>query len=79
VDAETEERILDELRRFMAERTSIIVSHRISAVERADWIIVLDHGRVIEEGPHQDLLDHDGLYARLHERQQLVAEIEQAP
>ncbi len=76
VDAETEEEILVELRAIMSQRTSIIVSHRISAVEDADWILVLDDGRVIEEGRHGDLVGAGGLYARLHERQQLAAEIE---
>lgn len=76
VDAQTEERILAELRRYVHGRTSIIVSHRISAVEHADWILVLEEGRVLDEGRHADLVRRDGLYARLHERQALAAEIE---
>lgn len=78
VDAETEASILAELVPFMAERTTLIVSHRISAVARADWILVLDEGRVIEEGIHADLVARGGLYARLHERQRLATEIEEA-
>jgi ABC-type multidrug transport system fused ATPase/permease subunit len=76
VDAQTEERILAELRRYMHDRTSIIVSHRISAVEHADWILVLEDGRIIDAGRHEDLIRREGLYARLHERQALAAEIE---
>ncbi len=78
VDAETEEFILEGLRGYMRERTSIIVSHRISAVQQADWIIVLDGGRILEDGPHEKLVETGGLYARLHERQSLAAEIERA-
>jgi ATP-binding cassette subfamily B protein len=76
VDAETEQRILHELRRYMSNRTSLIVSHRISAVQEADRVLVLDRGRVIEQGTHEQLVRLDGLYARMHERQRLVAEIE---
>lgn len=76
VDAETEEDILVRLKPFMADRTSIIVSHRISAVENADHILVLEDGRVTEQGTHDALVRNGGLYARLYQRQQLAAEIE---
>ncbi len=76
VDTETESALLAELRRYLRGRTAIIVSHRISAVEHADWTLVLERGSVIEEGTHADLLRRGGLYARLHERQRLAAEIE---
>jgi ATP-binding cassette subfamily B protein len=76
VDALTEVAILEQLRRYREGRTAIIVSHRISAVQDADWILVLEQGRVIEEGRHAALVALGGLYARLHERQQLAAEIE---
>ncbi len=76
VDAETEVAMLAELRRYLQDRTSIIVSHRISAVEHADWILVLDEGAVAAEGTHETLLAGEGLYARLYERQRLAAEIE---
>lgn len=78
VDAGTEAAIVRELLPFMAERTTIIVSHRISAVQAADHILVLDDGRVVEEGHHSALAAGGGLYARLHERQRLAAEIEGA-
>lgn len=76
VDAQTEEQLLGELKSYVKARTSIIVSHRISAVQEADRILVLEDGRVIEQGSHADLLGGQGLYARLHERQQLAAQLE---
>ncbi len=78
VDTETEVEMLVELRRYLRGRTAIIISHRISAVEHADWILVLEQGSVTEQGTHEDLLRTGGLYARLHERQRLAAEIEHA-
>jgi ATP-binding cassette, subfamily B, multidrug efflux pump len=76
VDAETETAILRELKPIVAARTTIIVSHRISAVQDSDWILVCDDGRVIDEGRHAELITRSGLYARLYERQRLAAEIE---
>ncbi len=77
VDAQTEEELLEELRGYVKARTSVIVSHRISAVRDADLILVLDRGRVIERGRHAALIAAGGLYARLHERQRLAAELEE--
>jgi ATP-binding cassette subfamily B protein len=71
VDTATEEAILRELRGVMKGRTTVIISHRISAVRDADHIIVLDHGRLVEEGTHAELLKHGGHYAQLHEEQLL--------
>lgn len=71
VDTATEEAILSGLRHIMAGRTTVIISHRISAVQAADHIIVLDHGSIIEEGRHDQLLQQRGTYARLHEEQLL--------
>ncbi len=76
VDAETEESILKELRAARAGRTCFIVAHRLSAVRDADHILVLDEGTVVEEGTHQDLVRKGGIYAGIHRRQQLEAEIE---
>jgi ATP-binding cassette subfamily B protein len=71
VDTATEEAILRELRGVMKGRTTVIISHRISAVRDADHIIVLDHGRLVEEGTHAELLKRNGPYAQLHEEQLL--------
>lgn len=71
VDTATEEAILRELRGVMRGRTTVIVSHRISAVRDADRILVLEHGRVAEEGTHAELIAHGGIYRKLHEEQLL--------
>jgi ATP-binding cassette subfamily B protein len=69
VDTETEEHILQALDRIMQNKTSIIISHRISSIKNADKIIVLDNGQVAEEGSHAELLTRKGLYAAMYERQ----------
>lgn len=78
VDAKTEESILGDLKKLMKQRTSIIVSHRISAVKDADEIIVLDDGQIIERGIHTSLLELGGYYHSLYTRQLLADEIERA-
>ena len=76
VDTKTERDILRHLNRRKGKQTLVIVSHRISAVQDADLIVVLDQGRVLERGTHDDLLDADGLYANLYRKQLLEQEIE---
>lgn len=76
VDTVTEERILRGLRSYMRGRTSIVVSHRVSAVAGADLILVLEDGRLAESGTHATLLARGGVYARLLERQLLAEELE---
>ncbi len=77
VDTHTEEEILQGLRGFMKGRTTIMVSHRVSTVKDADKIVVLDKGKIIEEGTHEELLQLNGIYAGIYSRQLLEQEIEE--
>jgi ATP-binding cassette subfamily B multidrug efflux pump len=78
VDTATEERIQLALRSALTDRTSVIVSHRISSLKHADEIIVLDEGRVLERGGHEELLANGKLYSSIYERQLLEEEMESA-
>ncbi len=77
VDTHTEEEILNNLKKYMAGRTNIIISHRISTVKDADKIIVIYEGRIAEEGNHQELVNLGGIYADLHYKQLLEKELEE--
>jgi ATP-binding cassette subfamily B multidrug efflux pump len=77
VDTYTEEEILKRLRAVMKNRTSIIVSHRISTVKDADMIIVMKEGKIVERGAHNELVALGGIYAELYEKQLLEEELEQ--
>jgi len=76
VDTATEERILNGLQALMRERTTILVSHRVSTVKNADQIVVVRNGRIIERGTHDELLALGGYYADLYQKQLLEAELE---
>ncbi|WP_055435354.1 ABC transporter ATP-binding protein [Lacinutrix algicola] len=69
VDTETEEKILNNLKKLSAGKTSIIVSHRISSAKNADHIIVLDSGKIVQKGTHNQLIDSDGYYKELYLKQ----------
>jgi len=71
LDAESERLVQEALERLMEHRTAIVIAHRLSTVRRADRIIVLDHGRIIEEGDHSSLLSKQGTYYKLHNLQLL--------
>lgn len=75
IDTETEEKILTNLKEMMKDKTSIIISHRVSSVKNADKIIVLDHGQITEQGNHSELLQKKGTYFELFKMQQLEEEI----
>jgi ATP-binding cassette, subfamily B, multidrug efflux pump len=76
VDTLTEERILSGLAGVMRDRTTILISHRVSTVQNADRIVVLSHGRAVEAGTHRQLLEQGGYYADLYQKQLLEEELE---
>ncbi|MEO0238888.1 MAG: ABC transporter ATP-binding protein [candidate division WOR-3 bacterium] len=71
VDTETENRILENLREFLSDKTTIIVSHRVSAVMDADEIIVLEDGKIVDRGTHEELISREGFYKHIFELQKL--------
>jgi len=76
VDTGTEERILRRLESILRQRTTILISHRVSTVQHADQIVVLRDGRIVERGTHAELLERGGYYADLYQKQLLEEELE---
>ena len=77
VDTQTEDTILSRLEAIMKNRTTILISHRISTVKNADHIIVLNEGSIVETGTHEQLIEHNGIYAGIYETQLLQEELEE--
>ena len=75
VDTETEEEILSNLQRISQNKTTVIVSHRVSSAKNADKIIILEEGRIIQQGTHNDLLNTPGYYKELYLKQRTEKEI----
>ena len=69
LDTESERLVQDALAHLMPDRTTLVIAHRLSTIEHADQVLVLDHGRLVEQGTHAELLAHGGLYAHLHQIQ----------
>jgi subfamily B ATP-binding cassette protein MsbA len=69
LDTESERLVQDALNRLMPDRTTLVIAHRLSTIEHADQVLVLDHGKLVEQGTHAQLLARDGLYAHLHRMQ----------
>jgi len=79
LDARTEGALLEALERLMAGRIAFIIAHRLSTIRKASWILVLDHGRIVDSGTHAELLERGGLYAAMYNRQMDVAQHDAAP
>jgi len=69
LDTQSEKLVQEALERLMADRTVLVIAHRLSTIQKADKIIVLEKGQIVESGTHKELLDHNGLYKMLHELQ----------
>jgi len=76
VDTRTEEAVLESLHSFMERRTSIVIAHRLSTTRSADQVVVIDRGRIVEQGTHAELVARGGLYTRIYRRQLIAQELE---
>jgi ATP-binding cassette subfamily B protein len=75
VDTKTENAILNQLQTLMQGKTTIIISHRVSSAKLADKIIVLEAGRIVEQGTHEELLAQKGIYREMYEKQLQTEEV----
>ena len=69
LDTESEKLVQDALNNLLKGRTSVVIAHRLSTIHNADLIVVVDHGRIAEQGTHNELMERNGIYARLIEMQ----------
>ena len=69
LDTESEKKVQEAIEKLMRNRTVIVIAHRLSTVHNADKIIVLDKGKIIDEGSHDELINRDGIYKQLHNMQ----------
>ena len=76
VDTRTEEAVLEELHTFMERRTSLVIAHRLSTTRSAEQVVVMDGGRIVEQGTHNELVERQGLYTRTYRRQLLAEEMD---
>ena len=68
-DTESEKLVQDALNNLLKGRTSVVIAHRLSTIHNADLIVVVDHGRIAEQGTHNELMERNGIYAKLIEMQ----------
>jgi ABC-type multidrug transport system fused ATPase/permease subunit len=79
LDTESEALVQEALERFMVDRTTVVIAHRLSTIKNADRVLVLDDGKIVEEGTHAELIAQGGLYQELYQRQFVLDQVEASP
>ena len=69
LDTESEKFVQDALEKMMENRTSLVIAHRLSTIQKADWIVVMERGNIVEQGTHEELMNNNNVYRRLVELQ----------